>query len=426
MEEVKIDYLTKVEGHARLTVKLDKKKKKVRVCSLEVFESPRYFEALIKGRNYKEVPYLASRICGICNAAHLIGSTIAVEKALGINVTEQTKLLRELLVLGGIIHSHVLHLYFLALPDYLGYSSALDMTNKHLKLVKRGLELKEIGNEIVRVIGGRPIHPITSIIGGFTKLPKKKKLKLLIKKINEAKKKAVDTLKLFSSLKPLKFEFETEFFSLFKESSYAFVEGNILSFSSFKFQPEEYRKYLKEKVVKYSTSKHVTFRGKSFMVGPLARVNIHPEQLSKTARELLRELKIRLPEYNIFSANLMRAIEIIHCLDRAKEILEGLELKKEEIVRIRIKKGEGISATEAPRGILYHHYKVNDKGKVTHVNIIPPTTQNVKSMEDALKKLLESVKFSSRKRMIIEMEKLIRAYDPCFSCSAHFLEVKMV
>jgi coenzyme F420-reducing hydrogenase alpha subunit len=426
VEEIKIEPLTKVEGHAKLTLKFDKAKKKVKVCALEVFESPRYFEALIKGRSYKEVPYLASRICGVCNVSHLIGSMLAIENALKVEVSEQTTLLRELLVLGGIIHSHVLHLYLLALPDYLGYSSALDMTGKHLKLIECGLALKEVGNNIVNFIGGRSIHPLTPVVGGFTQLPKQEELDKLAKNLEKMKREAMRTVELFNSFKSPKIEFKTEFMALNKDNTYPFIEGDVRTFSGFEFKPEDYRKYLEERVIRYSTSKHVTFKRKSFMVGPLARINIHPETLSKDAKKLLKKSKFSLPNYNIYSANLARAIEVVHCIDRAIEILSEFKLRKEKPVDVKAKKGEGISATEAPRGILYHHYRINKEGKVTYVNIITPTTQNVKNMEVTLKQLFLSKISLSRKKLIHEMEKLIRAYDPCFSCSAHFLELKIL
>jgi len=421
MEKIKIDYITKVEGHAKLTVKLDKKRRP-RLVRLDVFESPRYFETLIKGRNFKEVPYLASRICGICSVAHHFGSMIAVENALGVEVSEQTKALRELLVIGGIMHSHALHLYLLALPDYLGYSSALDMTNKHLRLLKRGLRLKEAGNDIVNIIGGRSIHPLTSVIGGFTRLPKQEKINSLIKELSDIKSDALKTVELFSSLKMPRLNFETDFYAL---GEYSFIEGDVKSFSGSSFQAKEYKKYLKEKTVSYSTAKHVTINGKSFLVGPLARLNINHRLLSEDAKKALKRVKLNMPSYNIFSANLVRAIEIVHCIDRAREILESLQLKKESIVKARLKASEGISATEAPRGVLYHHYRLSKAGNITYVNIIPPTTQNVKNIEDCMKQFLQNINLP-KKRMILELERLIRAYDPCFSCSAHFLEVEFI
>ena len=200
IEKIELDYITKIEGHARLTVKLDKSKKRARLARLNVFESPRYFESLIKKRSYKEVPYLAGRICGICNIAHHFGAMMAVEDAFCAQVSEQTQMLRELLVIGGILHSHTLQLYLLSLPDYLGYSSALDMTDKHLDLVKRGLRLKEVGNDIVNIIGGRSIHPLTSVIGGFTKLPKNGSIKELSKKLDSADDDAEETVRLLLSL----------------------------------------------------------------------------------------------------------------------------------------------------------------------------------------------------------------------------------
>ena len=292
--------------------------------------------------------------------------------------------------------------------------------------IKKSIELKEVGNDVVSVIGGRPIHPVTSVVGGFTKFPKREEINVLISKLEKAKKLAVETFELFNSLQTLKHEFKTEFMSLFKQNEYPLLEGNIRTLSGFEFRPKDYQKHLKERVIKHSTSKHVTFRNKSFMVGPLARINIHPETLSKDARKLLKESKLKLPSYNVYDANLARAIEVVHCIDRMLEILSNLKIRNEKIVEPKAKSGEGISATEAPRGVLYHHYKIKN-GRVTYVNIIPPTTQNTMNMEDTLKQLVESLlpKFSKEK-LIKEMEKLIRAYDPCFSCSAHFLEVKLL
>ncbi|HDI02585.1 MAG TPA: Ni/Fe hydrogenase subunit alpha [Candidatus Aenigmarchaeota archaeon] len=407
MEEIKIKHITKIEGHAKLKVKFDRKTKKVKVCSLDVFESPRYFESMIKGRSYKEVPYLAGRICGICNVAHLIGSTLAVEKALGIEVSEQTRALRELLVLGALFHSHVLHLYFLALPDYLGYSSALDMKGKDSNHVKRCLRIKEVGNEIVRSVGGRSIHPVTSVIGGFTRLPGHGELKKLKNKLLNVRKDAEKTVELF---KTLNFP-EVEVKELLALNQGSFLEGNVASLSGVVFEPEEYKKYLKEKIVSRSTAKHVTFKGKSFMVGPLARVNV---------RNMLNGVK-----KNVFYANLARAMEVTQCIDRCIEILDKLEIKNERIKKPKKLSGEGISITEAPRGLLIHHYKIR-RGKVTYVNIIPPTTMNVKNMEDAIKQFIPKIINLSNERIRNEIEKLIRAYDPCFSCSAHFLELELV
>ena len=427
IEKIELDYITKIEGHAKLTVKLDKGKRTARVVRLEVFESPRYFEALIKGRSYKEVPYLAGRICGICNIAHHFGAMMAVENALGVEVSQQTKMLRELLVIGGVLHSHSLHLYLLSLPDYLGYSSALDMTEKHLQILKRGLKLKEVGNDIVNLVGGRAIHPLTSVIGGFTKMPKQDELKRLTKKLNGIKPDALATVDLFASLKSPKLEFKTDFYAI-SGCGYSFIEGDINPFPSFgfSFEPRSYMKHIKEEVVPYSSSKHVTIKGKSFAVGPLARININHKYLRGSAKSALKRTKEKFPSYRVFSANLARAVEVVYCVERAKEIIRKLELKKERIAEVKPRSGEGVSATEAPRGTLYHHYKFDKGGKVTYVNLIPPTTQNVKNMEDCMKQVLPDIMHLPKSKIVAELEKLIRAYDPCFSCSAHFLELNLI
>lgn len=422
MEEIKIEHLTKIEGHAKLRVRFDKRG--VKRCALEVFESPRYFEALVKGRDCREVPYLAGRICGICNVAHLTGSIISIENALGIEASEQTGLLRKLLVLGGIMHSHTLQLYMLALPDYLGCSSALDFKGKNLVLLKRCLDLKEVGNDIVSVIGGRSMHPLTAVVGGFTKIPKREEMDSLVEKLEKAKTEAMETLELFKSLKTPEFEFRTEFLALERRGSYPFTGGVLSSLSGMTFEPKDYQKHIEEKFVSYSSSKHVSLNGKSFMVGPLARLNLSGRNLSKDAFCALEEMK--MPCHNIFQSNLARAIETVHCIDRCISVLEELRVRKEKPVEFKPGAGEGVSATEAPRGTLFHHYKLDKEGRVTYANIIPPTTQNVRNMEDAIKKLIPQLRGMSKNKMTLEIEKLMRAYDPCMSCSAHFLELEFI
>ncbi|MCD6482828.1 MAG: Ni/Fe hydrogenase subunit alpha [Candidatus Aenigmarchaeota archaeon] len=421
--EIKIDELSKVEGHAKLTVKFDEKTRKVSVCSLEVFESPRYFEVLIKGKDYDQVPYYAGRICGICNVAHLIGSTLAVENALGIEVSEQTKMLRELMVLGGVIHSHLLHMYMLALPDLLGYESILDMTSKYSDLIKRGLELKEIGNDIVRVIGGRPIHPITSLVGGFTKLPKQEELNELIKRIERKMPLVVETIKMMKELvdKSSSMDVGEEYMSLNHKKHYAMLYGELVSFSGKRFHPKDYKKYLTEEIIDYSTSKHVKLNGKTFMVGPLARMNIHSDKVSYETKMVMKEFGISFPTNNLLYAHVARAVEVFEFMQRCLDILSELNLKNEKVVKPKRKSGYGVSATEAPRGVLYHAYRI-ENGVVKDVDIIPPTTQNTACMEDVTKRYIENTN-NKGKKLVHEIEKLIRTFDPCFSCSAHFLEV---
>ena len=422
MKEMKVNGITKVEGHARLTLRWEGKK--VSLCSLDVFESPRYFESMITGRKWNEVPYFASRICGMCCVSHSIGAAISIEKALGIKVSGQTNLLRVAMALGGILHSHALHLSMLALPDYMGYDSALDMTKTHKNLIIDSLKLKDSGNVLAEAIGGRSMQPINSVVGGFTKIPDREAIDKSIKSLENARPTAFSLFELFDSFDGPSFTFDTEMLSL-GGKGYPIISGEMTPLIAKRFPQEDYSKMLKEEVVEHSTSKHVSFNGKTYMTGPLPRVIIHPEGLSKEAGKLAR--KIDVSEKNVFDMNRARAIEIIHCIDRSIEILSSLTPRHEKPILPVSMSGNGVGITEAPRGILIHSYGIKN-GRVVSSDIIPPTTQNTLNMETALRQLAEKMLTEgvSEEKMKKNMEMLIRAYDPCFSCSAHFLELNNI
>ena len=412
MKKITIDHICKIYGHANLAIKVDGKK--VQKAELEIFESSRYFESIVKGRSYEEAPELTSRICGICSTAHQMASLKAMEHALNIEPSSQTKKLREVLHMGGIIQSHVFHLYFLALPDYLGYDSAIQMSKKHGKKLKEALSLRKVGNDIITIIGGRPVHPISCRIGGFDKLPNQDDINKLVKSLKEKRKIALKTIELMKGFLKKEFERKTEVVAL-KNKDHSFIDGVVSTRE--KEIEEDYRRYIKE--YHGEPKKTTTIEGKSYRVGPLARFTINGSPVRKYN-------KIKLSLDSPFSSNFIRAVEILYCIDRSIEILENIKIKKEAPrEKKRLKNvNEGFAAVEAPRGVLFHHYRFNRHGRVNRANIITPTAQNLRSIEDDVKVFLPRILKKKKKDVVLELEKLIRAYDPCISCSTHFLEVR--
>jgi sulfhydrogenase subunit alpha len=424
MSIIKLNHISKIEGHANLTVKIEEGQ--LKKVELAVVEGARFFEGFIKGRSYKDVHLLVQRICGICSVSHTIAALNAIENALGVEVSQQTKDLRELMEIGAIIQSHSLHVYLLALPDYLGYISALDMTAKYKNEVLRGLGLKKLGNDIDKLIGGRIMHPVASCVGGFSSLPSQEELDELQKKLEKSRIDASKTADLFASLNYRKFKRPTEYICLREDDKYAITGGDLMFSNGFEVPKDKYLSHLKETVMPYSNAKFSTFEKRSFYVGALARVNNNIDFLSKNAQKSLQKNSITFPSYNPYHNNYAQAIEIVHVIDRAIEILSNLKIQDEEPVEVKPKAARGVAIIEAPRGILIHDYTLDAKGNVKKANVVTPTAQNLKNIEDDIYKLLPKMLDEKEEVLINEMEKLIRSYDPCISCSAHFLKVKWI
>lgn len=426
---IKLDHITKIEGHAKLTLKIEKNNlKKVK---LDVYESARFFESLVLCRRYDQLSPLTSRICGTCSPSHAITSLLATENAYNIKVSEQTKTLRDLLMYGTIIQNHAMHLYLLVLPDYFGYESAIEMASKYKKEVLIGLSIKKLGNELVTVVGGREIHPISAVIGGFSKIPEQDKLKEQLEKFRKMKKYAVATADLFSKLTYPKFSRETQAFGLVNKT-HSFYQGKINCVGGICFAEQSYDNIFEEHLKKGSTAKVVLYKNKPFFNGALARLLVNGDSLSKDAKKYLPKIDVKNPFHN----NLAQAIELVHSFDRIIEILEKIKVHDEKPVNFDVKAGRrnagtaegiarGIAVTEAPRGLLFHDYTYDENGHCMKANIITPTAQNLKQMEEDLKQMLPSLLSKPESVIKKHVEMLIRAYDPCFSCSSHFLEMKI-
>ncbi|MBW2991130.1 Ni/Fe hydrogenase subunit alpha [Candidatus Woesearchaeota archaeon] len=425
MTSINLHHICKVEGHGSLHVEV--KGSKLTKCKLGTVEGARFFEGIVKGKRFDDVQEITSRICGICSCAHTVACLQALENAMGVKVSEQTRRLRELLSVAERIRSHATHLYFLALPDYLGYESALAMVKKYKKEVLRALHMIKLGNNMVQMIGGKEMHPFTSVVGGFTHVPDKATVKYLRAELKKALPEAIATAKLFLKLKQPKFIAEKDYLALNPEKDAPLISGTVCSLSGLNIKPEEYEKFIDEEVMPYSTAKFSKLNDKLFSVGALARINTNFNKLSPTAKKLFKQSKLKLPVHNPYYNNLMQAIELVHWVERGYALL-NYDFKFEGLPKITVKAGRGVSAVEAPRGILFHDYIINNKGFVEKCNIITPTAQNLRAMEDDVRKLIEQMlkQKKNKEKIILEVEKLIRAYDPCFSCSAHFLKVKWV
>ncbi|MEE8174491.1 MAG: Ni/Fe hydrogenase subunit alpha [Dehalococcoidia bacterium] len=415
--KIEIGYVARVEGEAGLKIKVSVGQ--IKELVLDVWEPPRFFEGFLVGRKYYEVPDLVARICGICPVSHMLTALKALEKALGINPSQQTRSLRRLMALSQILASHLVHLYMLALPDYLGYESVVGMMPDYGEEIGRLLRMKTVANDLTRAIGGRALHPVTAVVNGFTRRPCIGELRRLAEALKGIKEDALETVRLFANLPYPDLQSRSEYVALRNPERYTFIEGRVAFSEGLDIAEGEYEDYFEEEQVPYAMAKRSIVKGRgAFRVGALARVNLNFHQLSEAAKEAAREVGFEPPSHNPFHNNLAQALEVLHCEDECISIIEGLDLKEEERA-FAVRAGEGCAITEAPRGLLYHKYGLNSKGVVEQANIVTPTAHNVFNMEKDLRELAPSLLDLSEKEATLRCEELIRSYDPCFSCSVH-------
>jgi len=415
---IDINYLARVEGRGALNISI-LKDGEIEDLKFRIYEPPRFFEAFLIGRKFDEIMELTSRICGICPVAHQITALRAIENALNVEISQQTKDLRKLLAISGHIQSNTLSMYFLSLPDLLGYESIIAMAGDHSDVVKRALRIKKLGNDITDLIGGRAVHPVTAVVGGFTQISNKKKFQNVQKRLKEVKKDAFDTVELFSKVEIPIFERNCEHMAIGDPHEYAINHGRLKSTAGLDIDEEEYRDYISEDQVPYSTAlhSHVNDRN-SFMCGPLPRVNLNFNQLSPDAMEAANQMGIKFPNFNPFVSHLARAIELVHDIDESIDLINRLTFKDEN-KNIELNAGLGCAITEAPRGFLYHSYELDKNGIVRGADIVPPTAHNAKNIEKDLREFIPNLLDLSIDEIALKGEMLIRAYDPCISCSSH-------
>jgi len=423
---IHVDHVTRVEGHGNIVVNV--KQGRIEECKWEVVEAPRFFEAFVRGRSYLELSHITSRICGICSVGHTLASLKATEAALGVQVSEQTRLFRRILAQGENLQSHVLHTYFLAAPDFVGAPSVFPLVKTHPDVVLRALRMKKLANDLCDVFGGRTVHPITPTVNGFTKLPEMKDVREIRKGLAAAGPDLEATLELFKSLKIPDFKRETEYISLKSKEEYALYDGAIASTDAGTTPVANYRNWTNEYLVPHSTAKYTKNVRDSYMVGALARFNNNHEQLSPGAKKAAAELGLKAPCYNPFMNNVAQVVEVVHGVEESIRLIDELVDKgwKEEDRRVVVKAGRGVGSVDVPRGILFHDYTYDKDGICVEANCIIPTNQNHSNIQKDMEALLPEILDRPQDEIRLSLEMLVRAYDPCISCSTHLLKVAFV
>ncbi|MHC4695476.1 MAG: Ni/Fe hydrogenase subunit alpha [Planctomycetota bacterium] len=421
---IEVKNLARVEGEGGLYVRASGTQ--VKDVRFEIFEPPRFYEAFLRGRGYQEVPDITARICGICPVAYQMSSCHALERAFGAQVGEPYRALRRLLYCGEWIESHVLHMFMLHLPDFMGYESAITLAADHKETVVRALQLKKVGNEIVSFIGGREVHPVNVRVGGFYRLPEKAKAEKLLERLTESRGFAVEAIRLFAGLEFPDFEKNYECVALRHPNEYPFNEGHVVSTSGLDIPVSAFREHFEEQHVQHSNALHGRLKGgRHYLVGPLARVNLNYHVFPDSIKQIAEEIGFKVPCNNNFKSIIARGLETLFAVDHAIEILEGYDPRHPPAASIKPRAGVGHACTEAPRGILYHRYEVDDAGLVVDATIVPPTSQNQPQIEDDLRDFFPALLDKSEEEATARCEQLIRNYDPCISCATHFLKLRL-
>jgi len=424
-KRIDVHYVTRVEGHGNIVVEVADRK--VQDCRFEVVEAPRFFEAMLRGRPYTEAAHITSRICGICSTGHAATSLRATEKALGVEPSEQTKLLRKLTFHGEILDSHVLHVYMLVAPDFLGVGSVIPLAASHPEIVKRALRMKKLAGDMCQVVAGRHTHPIAMTVGGFTHFPKREELEGLRRRLVAARADVEATVELFASLKWPQFERETEYVSLTRLDEYAFMDGEIVTSDGVRLPVEDYRQVTNEYLVRHSSAKHTRHARASYMVGALARFNNNYEKLYPRAKEAATALGLKPAVTNPFLNSAAQVVEIVHCVEDSMVVIDRLlaeGITPEEPAPVKLGAAEGVGACEVPRGLLIHHYWIGEDGRLTGADCVIPTNQNIGNLEADMRARVPQMVDRPVEAIQLDLEMLVRAYDPCISCSVHVLKVE--
>lgn len=422
---IKVKAMTRVEGEGGLYIKM--RDTAVDDVRLEIYEPPRLFEALLRGRPLEDVPDITARICGICPVAYQMSSVHALEAALGVTTSPELRRLRRLLYCGEWIESHALHVYLLNAPDFLGFESGLAMAETFPDEVNRGLRMKKHGNQLLEILGGRAIHPINVAVGGFYRSPPRDDLQRLIPDFEWCLQAAVETTRWVAGFEFPDFTCDYQLVSLAHDDEYPMNEGHIATSNGESIAVTDYEDEFEERHVEHSTALHSLRKksGDTYLLGPLARVSLNLDRLSPTAQKTADEIGIAWPCFNPFLSIVARGLELIHAYEEALDILREFKTVRPSRIEYSYRESEGCAATEAPRGLLYHRYVVDGDGKVVEAKIVPPTSQNQPQIEADLRRWVPRVLSDDDAATGRQCENLVRCYDPCISCSTHFLNVKI-
>jgi sulfhydrogenase subunit alpha len=419
---IRVDTLARVEGEGSLYIKLVGDR--VADVKLKIYEPPRLFEAFLRGRHFSEAPDITARICGICPVAYQMSAVHAIERALGVRIDPAIRLLRRLFYCGEWIESHTLHVYMLHAPDFLGYPDAIAMAADHRAVVERALRLKKIGNRIVQLLGAREIHPISAAVGGFYRIPTRQQLSELVSDLEWALEASIETVRWTASLEFPNFEQDYEFVALRHPDEYPLNEGRLVSNRGLDIDAAEYEDHFVELHVKHSNALHSVVRGRgSYLVGPLSRFNLNFDKLPEVARIVALEVGLRPPVKNLFRSIVVRAVELVFACAEALRIIREYAPPAEPRAEALNRTGIGQAITEAPRGILYHRYALDEKGLIVTARIVPPTSQNLRQIEDDLREYAARLVAWPIEEATWKCEQAVRSYDPCISCATHSLKV---
>ncbi len=409
-----------MEGEGSLEVFL--KEGRPQKLHLSIYEPPRFIEGILAGKPYHVIPDITARICGICPVAYQMSGVQAVEDAFGVKVPEDIEKVRRLMYFGEWVQSHALHVFFLHLPDFFGVPSILELSKIDKELVLAGMEIKRAGSLIIQTLGGRTSHPVSVVPGGFSDLPES--LASLVEPLEKALEKTLWTAEKLKRLDFPSFELRDVLFVSLMEEEYPILKGDIY-FEGQRISPRDFKEFFVEFEVPYSTAKHAMTRdGRVYVVGSLSRFNNAFEKLSSLAMETAKKLELEPPVRNPYISLLVRVVEMVHALEKALEMVKNYKKPEKSKVEIKPKGSEGYGVSEAPRGILWHHYSFDQEGKIISADIVPPTSQNQRAIELSLWELIKDYHNLEETWLRDNAEPMIRSFDPCISCATHFLRVK--
>ena len=421
---VRVDMIARMEGESGLDLQV--RDGRVTSAKLTIFEPPRLFEALLRGRGFAEVPYITARICGICPIAYQMSSVQAMENAFGVTVGGQLRALRRLIYCGEWIESHALHVVMLHAPDFLGFQEGIQMAGEHGNAVRGGLALKKVGNALMTLLGGREIHPVNLRVGGFYRVPDPKEFVPITEQLKRARDLAVETLRWVAKFPFPDYERDYEFVSLRHPDEYPVADGRIVSNRGLDIAVADYDSEFEERHVSHSTSlQSVLKRRGSYLVGPMARYSLNFDRLPPDVQALAREAGLGPVCRNPFQSIIVRAVELVYACDESLRLIAAYEKPSSPTVPIEPRASVGHGCTEAPRGLIYHRYEIADDASVVSARIVPPTSQNQLSIEEDLCAVATLALDLPDDALRDRCEQAIRNYDPCISCSCHFLKLSV-